>query len=126
MAVGRQSARVRLTRSPTAEGGGGTRPVHGPPSGTAGSGRAAWSKAAGGNPSRAQWRLPRAAVPARPDDLFIAGGPHQRAYDANVSLKSLGTKVTGRSVKLCENHRSTQGTLRRPTAPLVGAGLAAA
>lgn len=30
----------------------------------------------------AQWRLLRAAVPPRPDDLFIAGDPHQRIYDS--------------------------------------------
>lgn len=67
----------------------------------------------------AQWRLLRAAVPARPDDLFIAGDPHQRIYDAKVSLKSLGIKVTGRSVKLRKNYRSTQEILRWSTALLV-------
>ncbi|BFO17253.1 hypothetical protein SHKM778_36410 [Streptomyces sp. KM77-8] len=68
----------------------------------------------------AQWRLLRAAVPARPDDLFIAGDPHQRIYDSKVSLKSLGIKVTGRSVKLRKNYRSTQEILRWSTALLVG------
>ncbi|MFF0206072.1 UvrD-helicase domain-containing protein [Streptomyces sp. NPDC005017] len=68
----------------------------------------------------AQWRLLRAAVPARPDDLFIAGDPHQRIYDSKVSLKSLGIKVTGRSVKLRKNYRSTQEILRWATALLVG------
>ncbi|MEU3195774.1 UvrD-helicase domain-containing protein [Streptomyces sp. NPDC006996] len=68
----------------------------------------------------AQWRLLRAAVPARPDDLFIAGDPHQRIYDSKVSLKSLGIKVTGRSVKLRKNYRSTQQILRWSTALLIG------
>jgi superfamily I DNA/RNA helicase len=68
----------------------------------------------------AQWRLLRAAVPARPDDLFIAGDPHQRIYDTKVSLKSLGIKVTGRSVKLRKNYRSTQEILRWSTGLLVG------
>ncbi|CAM5675675.1 hypothetical protein SHIRM173S_12284 [Streptomyces hirsutus] len=67
-----------------------------------------------------QWRLLRAAVPARPDDLFIAGDPHQRIYDSKVSLKSLGIKVTGRSVKLRKNYRSTQEILRWSTALLIG------
>ncbi|MFG3261389.1 UvrD-helicase domain-containing protein [Streptomyces bobili] len=72
----------------------------------------------------AQWRLLRAAVPARPDDLFIAGDPHQRIYDSKVSLKSLGIKVTGRSVKLRKNYRSTQEILRWSTALLIGRPIA--
>ncbi|WP_392960780.1 UvrD-helicase domain-containing protein [Streptomyces sp. LN245] len=72
----------------------------------------------------AQWRLLRAAVPARPDDLFIAGDPHQRIYDSKVSLKSLGIKVTGRSVKLRKNYRSTQEILHWSTALLVGRPIA--
>ncbi|MGW5713830.1 UvrD-helicase domain-containing protein [Streptomyces olivaceus] len=68
----------------------------------------------------AQWRLLRAAAPSRPDDLFIAGDPHQRIYDSKVSLKSLGIKVTGRSVKLRKNYRSTQEILRWSTALLIG------
>ncbi|MEU2156260.1 UvrD-helicase domain-containing protein [Streptomyces sp. NPDC019396] len=72
----------------------------------------------------AQWRLLRAAVPARPDDLFIAGDPHQRVYDSRVPLKSLGIKVTGRSVKLRKNYRSTQEILRWSTALLIGRPIA--
>lgn len=68
----------------------------------------------------AQWRLLRAAVPVRPDDLFIAGDPHQRIYDAKVSLKELGIKVVGRSTKLRRNYRSTHEILRWSTALLVG------
>ncbi|MFE0250952.1 UvrD-helicase domain-containing protein [Streptomyces sp. NPDC059010] len=71
-----------------------------------------------------QWRLLRAAVPARPDDLFIAGDPHQRIYDSKVSLKSLGIKVAGRSVKLRKNYRSTQEILRWSTSLLVGRPIA--
>ncbi|MFC8430616.1 UvrD-helicase domain-containing protein [Streptomyces sp. NPDC057253] len=59
----------------------------------------------------AQWRLLRAAVPECPDDLFIAGDPHQRIYDAKVSLKALGIKVSGRSTKMRKNYRSTQEIL---------------
>ncbi|MFC5954880.1 UvrD-helicase domain-containing protein [Streptomyces pratens] len=72
----------------------------------------------------AQWRLLRAAAPARPDDLFVAGDPHQRIYDSKVSLKSLGIKVTGRSVKLRKNYRSTQEILRWSTALLIGRPIA--
>ncbi|CAL9277211.1 ATP-dependent DNA helicase Rep [Streptomyces sp. SudanB5_2050] len=72
----------------------------------------------------AQWRLLRAAVPARPDDLFIAGDPHQRIYDSKVSLKSLGIRVAGRSVKLRKNYRSTQEILRWSTALLIGRPIA--
>ncbi|WP_200263022.1 UvrD-helicase domain-containing protein [Streptomyces sp. HSG2] len=68
----------------------------------------------------AQWRLLRAAAPARPDDLFIAGDPHQRVYDNRVSLKAVGIKVTGRSTKMRRNYRSTHEILSWSTALLVG------
>ncbi|WP_435176075.1 UvrD-helicase domain-containing protein [Actinacidiphila sp. bgisy145] len=68
----------------------------------------------------AQWRLLRAAAPARPDDLFIAGDPHQRIYDTKVSLLSLGIKVAGRTTKLRKNYRSTHEILSWSTALLVG------
>ncbi|MDT0330019.1 UvrD-helicase domain-containing protein [Nocardiopsis lambiniae] len=59
----------------------------------------------------AQWRFLRAAVAPKPDDLFIAGDPHQRIYDAKVSLKALGINVVGRSQRLRRNYRSTQQIL---------------
>nr|WP_307817432.1 UvrD-helicase domain-containing protein [Streptomyces sp. MBT51] len=68
----------------------------------------------------AQWRLLRAAAPARPDDLFIAGDPHQRIYDTKVSLKAVGVRVTGRSTKMRKNYRSTHEILSWSTALLVG------
>ncbi|NEC66300.1 UvrD-helicase domain-containing protein [Streptomyces sp. SID9727] len=68
----------------------------------------------------AQWRLLRAVVPARPDDLFIAGDPHQRIYDTKVSLKSLGIPVTGRSARMRKNYRSTQEILTWAMALLDG------
>lgn len=68
----------------------------------------------------AQWRLLRAVVPPRPDDLFIAGDPHQRIYDTKVSLKSLGIPVTGRSARMRKNYRSTQEILTWATALLDG------
>jgi superfamily I DNA/RNA helicase len=72
----------------------------------------------------AQWRLLRAAVPARPDDLFIAGDPHQRIYDSKVSLKALGIKIAGRSTKMRKNYRSTHEILSWATALLVGRPIA--
>ncbi|MFJ3696991.1 UvrD-helicase domain-containing protein [Streptomyces sp. NPDC090052] len=68
----------------------------------------------------AQWRLLRAAAPPRPDDLFIAGDPHQRIYDSKVSLKAVGVMVTGRSTKMRKNYRSTHEILSWSTALLVG------
>lgn len=69
----------------------------------------------------AQWRLLRAATePGRPDDLFIAGDPHQRIYGNKVSLRSLGISVTGRSHRLRINYRSTHEIVSWATALLVG------
>ncbi|NYI04159.1 UvrD-helicase domain-containing protein [Allostreptomyces psammosilenae] len=68
----------------------------------------------------AQWRVLRAAVPPGPDDLFIAGDPHQRIYDCRVSLRSLGINVTGRSTRLRINYRSTEEILSWATALLTG------
>ncbi|MGW7104007.1 UvrD-helicase domain-containing protein [Streptomyces sp. NPDC054838] len=68
----------------------------------------------------AQWRILRAAAPVRPDDLFIAGDPHQRIYDSKVSLKAIGIKVAGRSAKMRKNYRSTHEILSWSTALLVG------
>ncbi|QBI54384.1 UvrD-helicase domain-containing protein [Streptomonospora litoralis] len=59
----------------------------------------------------AKWRLIRALVGEGPDDLFIAGDPHQRIYDHRVSLASLGINVRGRSRKLTVSYRSTQEIL---------------
>ncbi|MFG3526670.1 UvrD-helicase domain-containing protein [Streptomyces sp. NPDC047917] len=59
----------------------------------------------------AQWRVLRAAVTPGPDDLFIAGDPHQRIYDSRVSLGSLGIATAGRSFRLRVNYRSTEEIL---------------
>ncbi|MGW1161530.1 UvrD-helicase domain-containing protein [Streptomyces sp. NPDC002519] len=67
-----------------------------------------------------QWRMLRAATPQGPDDLFIAGDPHQRIYDTKVSLKTLGIKVAGRSTRMRKNYRSTQEILSWSTALLAG------
>ncbi|EHB48620.1 UvrD/REP helicase [Mycolicibacterium rhodesiae JS60] len=54
-----------------------------------------------------QWRLLRAAVAEKPDDIFIAGDTHQRIYDSRVSLRDVGINVTGRSTRLNLNYRTT-------------------
>ncbi|SEC01378.1 UvrD/REP helicase N-terminal domain-containing protein [Streptomyces sp. 2131.1] len=66
----------------------------------------------------AQWRVLRGAVDTGPDDLFITGDPHQRIYDARVSLASLGITVTGRSTRLRINYRSTEEILAWSTGVL--------
>ncbi|MFE4307985.1 UvrD-helicase domain-containing protein [Streptomyces sp. NPDC056517] len=68
----------------------------------------------------AQWRLLRALVPEGPDDLFLTGDPHQRIYDARVSLRSLGISVAGRGARLRLNYRSTEEILRWSRALLDG------
>ncbi|MFC8454356.1 UvrD-helicase domain-containing protein [Kitasatospora sp. NPDC057223] len=69
----------------------------------------------------AQWRLLRAATePGRPDDLFIAGDPHQRIYGNKVSLRSMGIHITGRSHRLRINYRSTHEIVAWATALLAG------
>ncbi|WP_370011843.1 AAA family ATPase [Nocardiopsis sp. LDBS0036] len=67
----------------------------------------------------AKWRLVRALAPEGPDDLFIAGDPHQRIYDHRVSLASVGINVRGRSRRLSVSYRSTREILSWAV-PLLG------
>lgn len=67
----------------------------------------------------AQWRLLRAAVAPGPDDLFIAGDPHQRIYNNRASLESLRISVRGRSHRLSLSYRTTQEILAWAV-PLLG------
>lgn len=59
----------------------------------------------------AKWRLVRALTAEGPDDLFIAGDPHQRIYDHRVSMAAVGINVRGRSHRLAVSYRSTQEIL---------------
>lgn len=59
----------------------------------------------------AKWRLVRALAPEGPDDLFVAGDPHQRIYDHRVSMAAVGINVRGRSHRLTVSYRSTQEIL---------------
>lgn len=56
----------------------------------------------------AHWRLVRAAVRRKPEDLFLTGDPHQRIYGHRVSLRSVGIDVGGRrSSKLSLSYRTS-------------------
>lgn len=68
----------------------------------------------------AQWRLLRAAVPPGPDDLFITGDPHQRIYNAAVSLSGLGIATRGRARRLRVSYRTTQEILAAAVPTLGG------
>ncbi|QBI53659.1 UvrD-helicase domain-containing protein [Streptomonospora litoralis] len=57
--------------------------------------------------SAEKWRLLRAAVPAGPDDLFIAGDTHQRIYQHRISFRDVGVHIAGRSRRLRVNYRTT-------------------
>ncbi|GAA2916885.1 ATP-dependent helicase [Streptomyces thioluteus] len=61
--------------------------------------------------SAAHWKMLRAMVPARPDDLFLVGDTHQRIYDNQVTLGSLGVNIRGRSAKLTLSYRTTREIL---------------
>jgi superfamily I DNA/RNA helicase/serine/threonine protein kinase len=60
-----------------------------------------------------QWRLLRAAVKRKPEDLFLTGDPHQRIYGHRVSLKSVDVDISGRrSAKLTLSYRTSAGILQ--------------
>ncbi|WP_433803391.1 protein kinase domain-containing protein [Actinomycetospora sp. CA-084318] len=56
----------------------------------------------------AHWRLVRAAVRSKPEDLFLTGDPHQRIYGHRVSLRKVGINIGGRrSTKLTLSYRTS-------------------
>ncbi|KUL31268.1 UvrD-helicase domain-containing protein [Actinoplanes awajinensis] len=61
--------------------------------------------------SAAHWRILRALVPAGPDDMFLTGDSHQRIYDNQVRLGSLGINIRGRSARLTLSYRTTRQIL---------------
>lgn len=71
--------------------------------------------------SAAHWKMLRAMVPAGRDDIFLVGDTHQRIYDNQVTLGSLGVNIRGRSAKLTLSYRTTGEILRQATALLTGA-----
>jgi superfamily I DNA/RNA helicase/mRNA-degrading endonuclease RelE of RelBE toxin-antitoxin system len=55
----------------------------------------------------AHWRMLRAMAPPTSDDLFIAGDTHQRIYDHQVTLGTVGVNIRGRSSRLTLSYRTT-------------------
>ncbi|CAM3483646.1 UvrD-helicase domain-containing protein [Stackebrandtia soli] len=70
--------------------------------------------------SAAQWRLLRALVPERENDMFIAGDSHQRIYGAPLALGPLGINIVGRSTRLTLSYRTTQEILQAAIAMVSG------
>ncbi|KUF20423.1 UvrD-helicase domain-containing protein [Streptomyces silvensis] len=61
--------------------------------------------------SAAHWKMLRAMVPREPDDIFLVGDTHQRIYDNQVTLGSLGINIRGRSARLTLSYRTTREIL---------------
>lgn len=61
----------------------------------------------------AHWKMLRAMVPKSPNDLFIAGDTHQRIYDHQVTLGTVGIDIRGRSSRLTLSYRTTREILAR-------------
>ncbi|MQS06350.1 UvrD-helicase domain-containing protein [Streptomyces alkaliphilus] len=60
----------------------------------------------------AHWKMLRAMAPHAPNDLFVVGDTHQRIYDNQVTLGSLGINIRGRSSRLTLSYRTTREILR--------------
>ncbi|MEY9937031.1 UvrD-helicase domain-containing protein [Streptacidiphilus sp. MAP5-3] len=63
--------------------------------------------------SAAHWKMLRAMVADGPDDLFIASDTHQRIYDRQVTLSTVGINIRGRASKLTLSYRTTQEILNQ-------------
>ncbi|MFJ4680294.1 UvrD-helicase domain-containing protein [Kitasatospora sp. NPDC088783] len=63
--------------------------------------------------SPAHWKMLRAMVAPGPNDLFIAGDTHQRIYDNQVALGSVGINIKGRSSRLTLSYRTTKEILAK-------------
>lgn len=59
----------------------------------------------------AHWKMLRAMAPQEPDDIFLVGDTHQRIYDNQVTLGSLGVNIRGRSARLTLSYRTTREIL---------------
>jgi superfamily I DNA/RNA helicase len=62
--------------------------------------------------SAAHWKMLRAMAPSEADDIFLVGDTHQRIYDNQVTLGSLGVHIRGRSSRLTLSYRTTREILR--------------
>lgn len=63
----------------------------------------------------AHWKMLRAMVAEGPNDLFLAGDTHQRIYDHQVTLGTVGINIRGRSSRLTLSYRATREILARAT-----------
>ncbi|MFI9106659.1 UvrD-helicase domain-containing protein [Streptomyces fildesensis] len=70
--------------------------------------------------SAAHWKMLRAMAPTGPDDIFLVGDTHQRIYDNQVTLGSLGINIRGRSGRLTLSYRTTREILRYASSILDG------
>ncbi|MER5211571.1 UvrD-helicase domain-containing protein [Streptomyces sp. NPDC002838] len=70
--------------------------------------------------SPAHWKMLRAMVPVGANDIFLVGDTHQRIYDNQVTLGSLGINIRGRSSRLTLSYRTTREILRDATRVMDG------
>ncbi|MDT0378310.1 UvrD-helicase domain-containing protein [Streptomyces sp. DSM 42041] len=61
----------------------------------------------------AHWKMLRAMVAPGEDDMFIAGDTHQRIYDQQVTLGTVGVNIRGRAARLTLSYRTTREILDR-------------
>ncbi|MEV7321459.1 UvrD-helicase domain-containing protein [Streptomyces sp. NPDC093970] len=61
----------------------------------------------------AHWKMLRAMVASGEDDMFIAGDTHQRIYDQQVTLGTVGVHIRGRAARLTLSYRTTREILNR-------------
>jgi superfamily I DNA/RNA helicase len=59
----------------------------------------------------AHWKMLRAMVEPDPNDMFIAGDTHQRIYDHQVALGTVGVNIKGRASRLTLSYRTTREIL---------------
>ncbi|MFE7111307.1 UvrD-helicase domain-containing protein [Streptomyces sp. NPDC057575] len=71
--------------------------------------------------SPAHWKLLRAMVTSGEGDLFIASDTHQRIYDRQVTLSTVGVHIRGRASKLTLSYRTTQEILDQAAKVVSGA-----
>ncbi|MEV0524582.1 UvrD-helicase domain-containing protein [Streptomyces sp. NPDC050439] len=57
------------------------------------------------------WKMLRAMVARDRNDIFLVGDTHQRIYNNQVTLGSLGINIRGRSAKLTLSYRTTRQIL---------------
>ncbi|AZP17015.1 DNA helicase [Streptomyces aquilus] len=57
------------------------------------------------------WKMLRAMVAPDRNDIFLVGDTHQRIYNNQVTLGSLGINIRGRSAKLTLSYRTTRQIL---------------